>query len=509
MASTNLPTRLVICIDGTYCTADGPDGKGHGNTSNVYRIFASVKTGECDDGFNQKKHYEEGIGTADEVRSWRRLKAGVFGYGYEKLIQDTYEQCCQLTERDQVFLYGFSRGAYIARAVAGLLDYIGALNSTGEQFKKDYNRMLEVYNNEAKRSAIGPGQVRQHQQSCYKRRIVLTPVQFHSFLALHTKPKATIKFVGVFDTVKALDDASLHDISFNGSIHHFRHALALNENRQHFTPEYVFPYLDDRITRSENRSIIQAWFIGAHIDMGGSAKRDGLSLYPLQWMLFESLSKGLRLEFTEVLNDRVRIDNPLRVVFPESESDGKGKETWTCTTKNGVDVWIQDLRRVHELPKYESRYAIHLNDRKSVWWPRKDREPFNTDGELRGYCSYGEIKLRSNLGFVHLRVAAHQGTILHPSVYLMLDEFAYKALNKKVFLYRDEIEKWRMKMLGTSGHEGNLLNQGFWSNRESVDVKNLNFIRILVCGNTGVGKSTLINRVFGVDVVSSRTLALI
>lgn len=162
------PTRLIICIDGTYCTADGPEGKGHGNTSNVYRLFASIKAGKCPDGFNQEKHYEEGIGSADEVGSLKRLTAGVCGAGYQDFIQKSYEQCCQLTSQDEIWLFGFSRGAYIARAVAGLLDYIGALNSTGDQFKKDYKKMLEVYNNKEKRSRIGRGQVRLCEVSCFE-----------------------------------------------------------------------------------------------------------------------------------------------------------------------------------------------------------------------------------------------------------------------------------------------------------------------------------------------------
>lgn len=268
------------------------------------------------------------------------------------------------------------------------------------------------------------------------------------------------------------------------------------------TPEYVFPHLDDQIIRSWNRSIIQAWFIGAHIDMGGSAKRDGLSLYPLQWMLLESQAKGLVLEFSVMFDHRVQIDNPLRVVFPESKSDGKGSETWTCTTENGVDVWMQDLRQVHELPKYKSRYAIQLNNHKSVFWPRKAREPFNTDGYLRGFCSFGEIGLRGNPEFIRLRFTAHQGTIIHPSVYQLLDEFLYTALNKKAQQFHEQIGNWRPKMLGMLGDELNLLNQGFWANRECVHVDDLQVIRILVCGNTGVGKSTLINRIFGIEIVS-------
>lgn len=213
--------------------------------------------------------------------------------------------------------------------------------------------------------------------------------QIHSFLSLSTNPAAKIQFVGVFDTVKALDDGKLHDISFNDSIQHFRHALALNEDREAMTPEYVFPGYGRSKTQLLKRSIIQAWFIGAHIDMGGSAKKDGLALYPLQWILIESQSNGLVLDYSAIPDDRAPIDNPLRVVFPQKGTDGRGRDMWTCTTKNGVKVSMQDLRDVHELQAYGSRYNIKLNKGKALWWPKKAREPFNTDGILKGYCTFG------------------------------------------------------------------------------------------------------------------------
>lgn len=153
------------------------------------------------------------------------------------------------------------------------------------------------------------------------------------------------------------------------------------------TPEYVFPDYGNTRSRLSNRSIVQAWFCGAHIDMGGSAKKDGLSLYPLQWMLLESQSKGLILDFSTTFT---QIDDPLKVVFPKHEADGKGQDPWSCTTDNGIQVRMHDLRRVHELQKYGSRYAIDLNRQKAHLWPRKTRQPFNTDGSLRGYCSFGK-----------------------------------------------------------------------------------------------------------------------
>jgi hypothetical protein len=155
-------------------------------------------------------------------------------------------------------------------------------------------------------------------------------------------------------------------------------------------PEYVFPSYSASTTELSKRSIIQAWFVGAHLDMGGSAKKDGLALYPLQWILDESKSKGLVLEFSQLDHHWARIDDPLQVVFPRSGSDGKNLDMWTFETENGVMVRMHDLHKVHECEAYNGRYGIKVNKRKELYWPRQAREPFDNDtGEVKGYCPFG------------------------------------------------------------------------------------------------------------------------
>ena len=189
--------------------------------------------------------------------------------------------------------------------------------------------------------------------------------------------------------MKALKDGSLYETSFNDSIQHLRHALALNENRRAFTPEYYFP--DYKRLPLARRSIVQAWFVGAHIDIGGSAAKDGLALYPLQWMLMESRNKGLELEFDGSFGDRAKIDDPLKLVFPSYESEGKGVSMSTFTAQNDLKIDMQDIRRVHGLPRYGSRYEIHLNHSKRQWMRKELRAAFNEDGTLKGYCEYGSL----------------------------------------------------------------------------------------------------------------------
>lgn len=162
---TTTPRRLIIGVDGTWCTADGAHGRGEGNVTNVYRICSSIKIGLVTNTktglpISQESYYEPGIGSADDIGSWSRIQAGVFGEGVQDKIRDIYRKCCALNENDEIWLYGFSRGAFIVRAVAGLLTNVGALTASSDaQFKEQYKGLLKIYGSNAKRSTVGMGQV--------------------------------------------------------------------------------------------------------------------------------------------------------------------------------------------------------------------------------------------------------------------------------------------------------------------------------------------------------------
>ena len=143
-----LPTRLIICVDGTqYNPAGGT--KTSSNQTNIYRIYAGIRRGQCLDSFsgrtfNQVVQYIPGIGLADDAFSKDRIQASVLGQGYLKQIQDVYETCSRLTGRDEVWLFGFSRGAFVVRAVAGLLHNFQAIASAGQpEFGKDFKKILK------------------------------------------------------------------------------------------------------------------------------------------------------------------------------------------------------------------------------------------------------------------------------------------------------------------------------------------------------------------------------
>lgn len=208
MASSKPPTRLICCVDGTYFTPDGSDGKGHGNITNVYRIYASVKTGKCFDKITgkeyfQRKIYEQGIGSTDDLNLYDKTRAGVWGIGFGKIIRKIYEECSQLDADDEIWLYGFSRGAYIVRAVAGLLHWIWALQSAGsDRFEAEFSKALRFYvDHKEQRSRSGPGQVSQKNAMQLSMNSQVSPfpkssaINFHSFIASsHQKSNGLLRY---------------------------------------------------------------------------------------------------------------------------------------------------------------------------------------------------------------------------------------------------------------------------------------------------------------------------
>lgn len=169
------------------------------------------------------------------------------------------------------------------------------------------------------------------------------------------------------------------------------------------TPEYLYPDFDATKSRPEVRSMIQAWFPGSHIDIGGSAREDGLSLYPLQWMLLESKGKGLVLEFSKI-HERfpwAKIDNPLEIIFPKDGDATKGLDPWSCTTENGIVITMQDLRKVHDEAEFGGRYRLKDNTSKNGLWPRSARKVFDKDGSLLGWIPSGKF------GTIQIQTTSH------------------------------------------------------------------------------------------------------
>ena len=404
MAPPPEPKRLVICVD------DHPTRLQQ--QTSVQRIHLAVRAGKTQDrSFTQVAKYISG----DDSLSTTNLQSSILGQRYLQDVEEVYRHCCELDDdKDEVWFFGFGRGAYVVRAVAGLLHNFGALQS-GDRlgFAKDFKKLLKECDAvSARRSSVS-----------------LTPTS--SLMAKNTRRTPRIRFLGAFDTTRAGRGDSVFNISFNASISNMRHAMALHEPR--LTAESLHPDVLISTDISEGkRTFIEAWFTGTHDDIGGCAKQAGLSLYPLQWMLLEARKCGLDLDISNGW-----LGSPASAIFPHTYKEGG--QPWSCSVANGLDVTLYDFRHVHrEYPEFAVKLANSVN--LPTW---TQRPAFTEKGHLDGYVDF-----------------ASQGCIIHPSVYLLLDENITISLQNSELKLLRHLMNWRERMLGS---QQGVINTGFWS----------------------------------------------
>ena len=317
--------RIVVCADGTWNDPEKP------NATNVLRVARAVKPIAVGDGRPQIVFYDWGVGTYHE-----KLRGGAFGVGMEKNVQDGYRFIVQnFDPGDEVFLFGFSRGAYTVRCLAGLLNNCGVLE------RQHAARIPEAFALYKSRSAKPSSKAAR----AFRERYAYGP------------GRGRVRFVGVWDTVGALgiptralafvDEPDLffdHEIGSNVTT--ARHAVSIDERRADFKPTMWTP--------KEGVDVHQVWFAGVHSDVGGGyAPKKGalLSDLPLAWMAREATREGL--EFQPHLVRKSALD-PLA---PQHKSD---KGFFKLLGREGrqlpIDAVVHDSVRLrYEAGDYKSR----------------------------------------------------------------------------------------------------------------------------------------------------------
>jgi hypothetical protein len=218
--------------------------------------------------------YFEGIGTDTSPIS--RAIEGAFGYGIDRDIQQAYRFIVQnyRHKKDNLYLFGFSRGAFTARALAGFLDVFGIIPP------REMRRLPELY---LKYMDLAEQGGREKAEAFAKD-------------VLHgEKMEVTIEFLGVWDSVKALRRPNMnqtfaHQVELPHNITYAYQALALDEVRKEFVP-----VLWTKIPPGAQK-VEQVWFAGAHSDVGGGYEEAGLSNVALRWMACRALDAGLALD---------------------------------------------------------------------------------------------------------------------------------------------------------------------------------------------------------------------
>ena len=289
-----MPKRLVICCDGTWNVPDRQD-RGQVCPSNVAKLALAVAPRDSE-GIEQLVFYGKGVGTG----RWDRLRGGAFGWGLSQNIQEAYRFLIEHYDpRDELFLFGFSRGAYTARSTVGLIRNSGIL-------KREHS-----------------GRVRRAYDLYRRRDDASRPsgIEAQLFRRMYAH-EVRIRCLGVWDTVGALGIPvgipwlpvswlhfinqrwEFHDVKLSTFVEHAYQALALDERRPQFTPT-----LWEQQPDASDQHLEQVWFAGVHTNIGGGYQDTGLSDLTLLWMINKATTCGLAFD-QEYLQSTVK-PNPL------------------------------------------------------------------------------------------------------------------------------------------------------------------------------------------------------
>ena len=333
--------NLVVCCDGT----GNEIGENISNVLKLYRVLRKTdKTSP-----RQIVFYDPGVGTLARPNPWTKFKqdtVAVFGlmtgYGLDDNVLRAYEFLINnYQDGDDMFLFGFSRGAHTVRILAGLIHKIGLLapeqRNLADAALTAYKQASSLLLDEGRRADIAPVPTDGEEERQDPPASRDDPAS--QFARIVSSRWPIIKFVGVWDTVASIIvprpdrplSFSIQNLAFtrsNPSVRVFRQAAAIDERRRMFRLEpWVEPQIFTRnrfsaTTNPEPQDALQVWFAGVHADIGGGypERESGLSKFPLLWMIQEATKCGLMVS-TQTANHLVRgvqrQGSPFRYVAPD------------------------------------------------------------------------------------------------------------------------------------------------------------------------------------------------
>ncbi|MCZ6798000.1 MAG: DUF2235 domain-containing protein [Gammaproteobacteria bacterium] len=297
-----MPKNIVIFSDGT-----GQEG-GKGANTNIYKLFNMIE----DRSSRQISFYDPGLGTG-----WRKLTGKIGGAGISKNILECYTFIYENFEvGDQIYLFGFSRGAATVRSLSSFIHYFGVLPRSRPDLIKQAYKIYKIENENKRNQKAG------------------------EFVSRHHTIWTRIKFLGCFDTVAALGvpfkplsvlinefpglEHNFHNYKLSESVEDACHALSIDDERKTFHPilwdAEKLPY----------QSIKQVWFCGMHTDVGGGYETHKLSDIPLVWMRDMAVNSGLCI----YPDNTVSIDGDVNGRMHDSRGEG-----WTKLFRKKQRGW--------------------------------------------------------------------------------------------------------------------------------------------------------------------------
>ena len=269
--------KIILCADGTWNTPHGPSALP--NDTNVRKLYSLLAEDP-----SQLKYYDSGVGT--DGTPFEHFFGGSMGAGLFQKIQDGYEFLSYVWDPgDEIYTFGFSRGAYTARSLAGMIALFGVPNRNLDN--QTVKRIFDAY------------RIMDHNQRLAAKA---------ALNAEYGLADVKIRMVGVWDTVGALgipghlfgdfdqERYGFLDTTLNPCIEKAVHAVAIDERRASFLPTlWSNP---DGSPRANDAQVQQVWFPGVHCDVGGSYAESQLSNITLRWMIDNAKASGLVFDET-------------------------------------------------------------------------------------------------------------------------------------------------------------------------------------------------------------------
>lgn len=338
--------RIVICCDGTWNTPDKTI-EGKPCDTNVVKLAEAVKPLAVT-GTMQLMYYDPGIGTSGSI--FKRMFDGATGRGLTANILEAYRYLILNYEpADELFLFGFSRGAFTVRSLAGFIRNCGILRTDETSL---IGRAFALY-----RSTSHSTEPKEKEATLFRRTFCVSDI-------------VPIKFIGVWDTVGSFGNPLVintvlsklspsvarnrfHDTDLSSTVSYAYQALAIDEKRRNFKPA-----LWHKQRHAVRQTLEQVWFVGAHSNVGGGYPRTGLSDIAGEWLV--SKAKACGLELTDVAFSPDGSEQPVeswkgfyRLAFPFYRPIG-------CQEDGNESVHSSAIKRYREDPRYRPKRLVEF-----------------------------------------------------------------------------------------------------------------------------------------------------
>jgi uncharacterized protein (DUF2235 family) len=288
----------------------------------------------------QHLHYFDGVGAGEE-----RLLGGLFGVGLDRILLEAYVRLCiDYRQGDEIFLFGFSRGAYMARSLVGLMRKCGVL---GPENAEKAQQALALY----RRRERGPDSPA---ALAFRKQYAAAYYEPYGCSDNARRGGLMITYLGLWETIGALGVPQrvpfsewfnrryrFHDCDISTIVKRARHCLAVDEFRRALP---ATPWSDESIARVNAvhgaRRIEQAWFPGDHGAVGGGGMRAELSSGPLLWVAEGARKAGFEFDDRKGHLERAaRISDPVNGMLRNADGD----DFWLGVQGHG--------QRVHGAPR--------------------------------------------------------------------------------------------------------------------------------------------------------------